>query len=60
LDCDDDNFFWQNSFVHAETPHNTTETSIVVSAAHATVEMTSSSDDSLARKQHSSLMSMED
>jgi hypothetical protein len=36
--------------VHVETPHNTAEISIVVSTAHASVETTSSSDDSLARE----------
>jgi hypothetical protein len=46
--------------VHVETPHNTAEALIVVSTAHATVETKSSSDDSLARKQYSSLMLMED
>jgi hypothetical protein len=46
--------------VHVETPHNTAKASIVVSTPHATVEMTSSSDDFLARKQYSSLMLMED
>jgi hypothetical protein len=43
-----------------ETPHNTAEASIVVSTAHALVETTSSYDDSLARKQYSSQMLMED
>jgi hypothetical protein len=46
--------------VHVETPHNTAQASIVVSTAHAMVETTYSSDDSLARKQNSSLMLMED
>jgi hypothetical protein len=46
--------------VHVKTPHNTAETLIVVSTAHATVEMRSSSDDSLAKKRYSSLMLMED
>jgi hypothetical protein len=47
--------------LHAKTPHNTAGTSIIVSMAHAMVETTSSSDNSLARKQYSSLlMSMED
>jgi hypothetical protein len=45
---------------HVETPQNTAVTSIVVSTAHATVETTSSSDDYLARKRYSSMMSMED
>jgi hypothetical protein len=45
---------------HVETPHNTAEASIVISTVHATVETTSSFDDSLARKQYSSLMSAED
>jgi hypothetical protein len=42
------------------TTHNTAEISIVVSTARAMVESTSSSDDSLARKRHSSLMLMVD
>jgi hypothetical protein len=46
--------------VHVKTPHNIAQASIVVSKAHATIETTSSSDDSLARKQYSHLMSMED
>ena len=46
--------------VHVETPPNTAEASVIVSTAHATVETTSLSDDSLARKQYSSLMLMED
>jgi hypothetical protein len=46
--------------VHVETPHNTAEALIFVSTVHATVETTSSSNDSLARKQYSSLMLMED
>jgi hypothetical protein len=47
--------------VHMETPHkNTTEASHVVSTAHAIVETTSSSDDSLARKKYFSWMLMED
>ena len=53
---------WRRSNVlHVEeTPHNTAEASIVVSTAHALVETTSSYDDSLARKQYSSQMLMED
>jgi hypothetical protein len=46
--------------LHVETPHNIAKALIVVSMAHAVVEMTSSSDDSLARKQYSFLMAMED
>ncbi len=36
--------------VHVETPHNIVQASIVISTAHATVETTFSSDDSLASK----------
>jgi hypothetical protein len=39
--------------VHVETPHNIAQASIVVSTAHATVETTSSYNDSLVRKQYS-------
>ena len=42
--------------VHAEPPYNTAQASILVSTSHATVETTSSPDDSLARKPHSCLM----
>jgi hypothetical protein len=43
-----------------ESPRNTAEASIVISTAHAMGATTSSSDDHLARKQYSFLMSMED
>jgi hypothetical protein len=44
------------SVPQVEPPHNTTQASIVVSTFHATVETTSSYDDSLARKPRSCLM----
>jgi hypothetical protein len=41
--------YFLGNVVHVETPPNTSEASIVVTTAHATVETASSSDDCLAR-----------
>ena len=49
-ESDDDDSFWNVS--HVEPTHNTIEASVVVSTAHATIETTSLSDDSLVRNPH--------
>ena len=51
---DDDNLLF--NVPHVEPLNNTTQASMVVSTLHATVETTSSSDDSLARKPCSCLL----